>query len=778
MTNIATLGAQLVVDSIALFRSYTGLPAPVAYVAGYYAEGDGGEGTFWYNAADHSSTDNGGTIIVDGSSRRWYRLTGGQPFSPKWFGAKGDGATDDTAAVNTCISLGGGGAVWFPAGTYAISADLIIGTANTVLQAAPGTVTIEALSTASFSQALIQVQAAGCSVIGLGINGNFSAGSLASAAYSGVYWHGVSNTLIRDVTVTGVTFNGVYVNCTSGTEVTPGVTLENVKVTNVGWAGIFLTSSQKVQATDCSVTTCGYHGFALDYFSSASGSVTACNGVVVANLQVNRAAAPSHVLPGHTESGALFNIGAGTQNLSLTNSQFMDNSRITPSQDGIQLGQDATNVNNNIVINGNSVSKTSGFGIDASNGMTISNNVIVEANLTGIAIDLDVGTLLDEVNITGNRIINTIQRGGQAYGIFAQSLTAGSTFVDITINGNQVIDNRSPKLITYCLWIEFNNITWANTTITNNQFQDFLTAPVGTDMAAPVPSGIYCRDNLGLEELVVTTGTTLDATFYDGFSLQYAGATGVTNINNGWRSKTVTLQPSNGNTTLSTAGSGPGALTFSGGPSITLIDGQVVIATLAGNGQWGCFFVSGELSVVNQALMLFGDDQPLVTGVYPTFDNSPGGLAAQQLYGPTVQTVARLFGWDFERNIVALAASGNVAPIGWLFEYLYPSMGIEVWQLIPPVLTDPNNPLPQNWSIGNTLVGGAPTKVIWSNLTAAVAAYANQPGPAVWDPVFRESVVRQLASAFAVSLAGKQDTSRDLLDQAGGFIQAGAGRPD
>jgi hypothetical protein len=188
--------------------------------------------------------------------------------------------------------------------------------------------------------------------------------------------------------------------------------------------------------------------------------------------------------------------------------------------------------------------------------------------------------------------------------------------------------------------------------------------------------------------------------------------------------------------------------------------------------------MAGELSVVNQAIMLLGDDQPPVTGVFPTFDDSPAGIAAQRLYGPTVQTVARLFGWDFERNIVALAASGNTAPIGWAFEYLYPTMGIEVWQLMPAVLTDPNNPLPQNWSVGNTLVSGTPTKVIWSNLAAAIAAYANQPGPAVWDPVFRESVVRQLASAMAVAIAGKQDTARDLLDQAGGFIQAGTGRPD
>ena len=182
--------------------------------------------------------------------------------------------------------------------------------------------------------------------------------------------------------------------------------------------------------------------------------------------------------------------------------------------------------------------------------------------------------------------------------------------------------------------------------------------------------------------------------------------------------------------------------------------------------------------IVNQAIQLIGDDQPPVTGVYPTFDHSPAGVAAASLYGPCVATVGRQFGWDFERSIVALAASGNVPPLGWTYEYVYPPMGVEVWQLMPPEISDANNPLPQNWSVGNTQVNGAPTKVIWSNLQGAMATYANQPGPGVWDPLFQEAVVRLLASEMAVAVAGKPDTARDLLEQSGGFGQAGAQRPD
>lgn len=185
-----------------------------------------------------------------------------------------------------------------------------------------------------------------------------------------------------------------------------------------------------------------------------------------------------------------------------------------------------------------------------------------------------------------------------------------------------------------------------------------------------------------------------------------------------------------------------------------------------------------ETDIVNQAIYILGDDQPLVIGAFPTFDGSPAGKAAAQLYGPAVATIARQFGWDFSRNWVTLVTTGNTPPPDWSQEFLYPTMGVEVRQLRPTTVADPNNPLPTTWNVGNTLVSSVPTKVIWTNLADALAVFTNQPGPDLWDALFRESVVRLLASEFAVALAGKPDTSRDLLEQAGGFTQIGAMRPD
>src|ERR1700686_5587620 len=114
--------------------------------------------------------------------------------------------------------------------------------------------------------------------------------------------------------------------------------------------------------------------------------------------------------------------------------------------------------------------------------------------------------------------------------------------------------------------------------------------------------------------------------------------------------------------------------------------------------------------IVNEAIMMIGDNQPLVVGTYPNFDNSTAGKAAQQLYALTVRAVGRQFGWDSHRNQVTLALSGNAAPLGFLFEYVYPVLAgliaVEVWQVAPTFpLADPNNPIPVNWTVGNTLLG-------------------------------------------------------------------------
>jgi hypothetical protein len=180
--------------------------------------------------------------------------------------------------------------------------------------------------------------------------------------------------------------------------------------------------------------------------------------------------------------------------------------------------------------------------------------------------------------------------------------------------------------------------------------------------------------------------------------------------------------------------------------------------------------------VANQSLALIGDNLPPVLGQAPTFDSSAAGQALSRLYLPCYQTVAKQHGWDFARSVFTLALTGNPPPLGWAYEYVYPAAAIEVMQVQPPALADPNNPLPQNWSIGNTTVASVQTKVIWSSLAGAQAIVNNAPSEATWDVGFREAMVRLLASEVAMALYGRPDTAESYLNSGGAFETIAEGR--
>lgn len=184
--------------------------------------------------------------------------------------------------------------------------------------------------------------------------------------------------------------------------------------------------------------------------------------------------------------------------------------------------------------------------------------------------------------------------------------------------------------------------------------------------------------------------------------------------------------------------------------------------------------------IVNRAVQLIGgyDNNAPITGDPPTFDDSVIGLAAGAVYDAVVQTVGRQHGWDFSRAVVALEETDNTAPLPWAFEYLYPTNGVEVRQLIPAADSDedPNNPRPINWTVGNASVDDVVKKVIWSNEADAQAYFSNQPAPTLWDALFAEAVVRLLASEIALAVPGKPETARDTLTQSAQFEQLGEGR--
>lgn len=118
-TEFLMLGA-LTLSSYEQLRAYTGESAKV-YCSGRANVFDKAFGYFHVDAADTTSADNDGTILVDASGRRWKRAFAGDVLS-LWFGDVGGITPDSTLALQRAMdfasSIGGGKVVMGPGVRY------------------------------------------------------------------------------------------------------------------------------------------------------------------------------------------------------------------------------------------------------------------------------------------------------------------------------------------------------------------------------------------------------------------------------------------------------------------------------------------------------------------------------------------------------------------------------------------------------------------------------------------------------------------------------------
>jgi hypothetical protein len=100
---VANAGTPIITNISALRALTASTTATSVFVSGYYTVADGGGGLFVRNTTDTSSTDNGGTRIIDAAGRRWFRVVL-DTVSVLMFGAKGDGVADDAPAFRAAIT--------------------------------------------------------------------------------------------------------------------------------------------------------------------------------------------------------------------------------------------------------------------------------------------------------------------------------------------------------------------------------------------------------------------------------------------------------------------------------------------------------------------------------------------------------------------------------------------------------------------------------------------------------------------------------------------------
>jgi len=183
----------------------------IVVLKGYHSSGDGGGGTFYYDATARMQ-DNGATVIKGNKAKgRFVRDCEENYVNVKWFGARGNGTADDTAAIQAAIDAlpNGGGTVVLPGGTYNISSTLnigdgdagqkvsskggikLIGTGGGFAFSTPASTSI--MATAEMDAMIhLRGRISDCEIAGVYLNGNNKAKTcLYLHSFTGGYFHNI-----------------------------------------------------------------------------------------------------------------------------------------------------------------------------------------------------------------------------------------------------------------------------------------------------------------------------------------------------------------------------------------------------------------------------------------------------------------------------------------------------------------------------------------------------------------------------------------------------------
>jgi parallel beta-helix repeat protein len=343
------------------------------------------------------------------------------------YGAKGDGATDDTDAIQKAVDAAGtkGATILIPDGTYMINAVKqysrygIALRSNITLKLSSGA-TLKAIPNASDTYAILMVGAVSDVLITGGtIEGDRSAHKASSGE------------------------SGMGINIASST----CVTISGVTVKECWGDGLYVEGSQT--SRNISVLNC-----TADHNRRQGLSIVRVDGMLVKNSTFtnNRGTAPEtgiDIEPNDNEtvnnvsiSGCTFtnNAGGGFQcgvrigstgavitNVVLDNCVLNGNG-VGAATGGAQVGVEISNCQGTRVTN-NSLDKNNGTGIllrDHANNTVVGSNKVTNTTGDGIFVATSSG-----VSVTGNTLI-----GNSGYGLYVASDASG-TFSPNTQSGNQ-----------------------------------------------------------------------------------------------------------------------------------------------------------------------------------------------------------------------------------------------------------------------------------------------------------------------------------------------------
>ncbi len=241
----------------------------IYYTYARTTEEDGGAG-FWRYDSGVSTTANGGTILAinGGGAGRFIRLYRGE-VDVRWFGARVDGATNDSAALTAAIAASR--EVYIPPGVLYLTSHVFVSNIDnwTLRGAGKGLTTIRCSSGGTFTNSALALSACDkVKISGITFDQNNNASFSATRAL--VIATGGSDTVIRDCEFIKVTYIGLAVSNTTNFLVEGNYCSFDTALSttsygiNVSSTGGTITANGRVIGNVCSKCTIFVSGYDIE----------------------------------------------------------------------------------------------------------------------------------------------------------------------------------------------------------------------------------------------------------------------------------------------------------------------------------------------------------------------------------------------------------------------------------------------------------------------------------------------------------------------------------
>ena len=405
-------------------------------------------------------------------------------YYPQWWGATADGATDDNTAIQAMVAaVPSGSSIYFPIGTYIVSAQVSINKKLTLT--GQGTIKLKANSSViGGNWYWFYVSGDDVKFTGLTFDGN---GTNQTNLYNMLGLGSLSVTNGNRIEVSGCTIINAY-----GTAICCGKSNEVIiqgcfiyDVTGGGGnpgEGISFSSTSKANVINCIFGTVADHHVYVDAGAS-NINITGCNfkGATVSQSIVIYGSANNVVVTGCTfddnNVGVLVTDKSNVmpQNITISGNAIKSGHGVSATY-GIQVSASATSARQSVVtISGNTIYQLGltddiighGIVIQRASGITITGNAVSNNNSAGILLQ---GA--DSINVIGNSVFDNCKKAGGAYpaGVYVETLTYVPT--NIVISENMIYDSLGTTQ-TYGVRVDNGNIK-----VTDNLMYGNVSLPV------------------------------------------------------------------------------------------------------------------------------------------------------------------------------------------------------------------------------------------------------------------------------------------------------------